>query len=58
LNLLKSISTAFSQWLQPFRRLAQTFANALKARQRQTLLVAQEAERIDRIRNPSKYRGK
>jgi hypothetical protein len=58
LNLLKSISTAFSQWLQPFRRLSLTFANALKARQRQTLLVAQEAERIDRIRNPSRYRGK
>jgi hypothetical protein len=56
--MLKSISTAFSPWLQPFRWLSQTFAKILKARQRQTMLVAQEAERLDRIRNPSKYRGK
>ena len=38
--------------------LPQTVANAIKQRQRQTVLNEFEAERLDRIRNPSKYRGK
>lgn len=40
------------------RRLPQTLANVLKARQQQAVLADQETERLDRIRNPSKYRGK
>jgi len=40
-------------WLLP-----QTVAHTLKLRQRQIVLNEHEIERLDRIRNPSKYRGK
>jgi hypothetical protein len=40
-------------WLLP-----QSVAVALKQRRRQFALNLLEAERLDRIRNPSKYRGK
>jgi hypothetical protein len=48
----------FLQLLHQIRLLPQTLANALKERQRQTALNELEVERLDRIRNPSKYRGK
>jgi hypothetical protein len=35
-----------------------TIAQAIKRRERQTALNEREAERLDRIRNPSKYQGK
>jgi CO dehydrogenase/acetyl-CoA synthase epsilon subunit len=38
--------------------LPQTVANAVKQRRRQILLNEHEVERLDRIRNPSKYLGK
>jgi hypothetical protein len=38
--------------------LPQSVAIAAKQRRRQTVLNELEAERLDRIRNPSKYRGK
>ena len=38
--------------------LPQTIANAVKQRRQQVVLNELEAERLDRIRNPSKYRGK
>jgi hypothetical protein len=47
-----------TQLLQQIRSLPQIIANAAKARQRRTVLNDLEAERLDRIRNPSKYRGK
>jgi hypothetical protein len=56
--MFKSVSAAFSQWFGAFRRLPQTWGNFLKERQRQTDLLHLEAERLDRIRNPDKYRGK
>jgi hypothetical protein len=40
-------------WLLP-----QSFANAVKQRRRQVAWNEHEAERLDRIRNPSKYLGK
>jgi hypothetical protein len=40
-------------WLIP-----QTVAEATRQRRRQVILNEQEAERLDRIRNPSKYLGK
>jgi hypothetical protein len=40
-------------WLLPH-----TVAVAMKQRRRQFALNVIEAERLDRIRNPSKYRGK
>lgn len=36
----------------------QTIAIAVRQRKRQSLLNASEAERLDRIRNPSDYEGK
>jgi len=53
-----SIYVTIFQLFKQIRQLPQTLANAAKARQRQTVLNDQEAERLDRIRNPSKYRGK
>ena len=47
-----------TQLLQQIRSLPQLIANAAKARQRRAVLNDLEAERLDRIRNPSKYRGK
>jgi hypothetical protein len=38
--------------------LPQTIAMAFKQRRRQLLLNEHEIERLDRLRNPSKYRGK
>ena len=40
------------------RQLPQKIAEAAKERQRQVVLNNLEVERLDRIRNPSKYRGK
>jgi hypothetical protein len=40
-------------WLLP-----QSVVNAVKQRRRQGVLNELEAERLDRIRNPSKYLGK
>jgi hypothetical protein len=38
--------------------LPENLANFFKERQRQNVLDALEVERLDRIRNPEKYRGK
>jgi hypothetical protein len=38
--------------------LPKTVANAIHQRQRQAVLNNLETERLDRIRNPSKYLGK
>jgi len=38
--------------------LPQLLAEAFQRRRRQRVLGMMEAERLDRIRNPSKYRGK
>ena len=40
------------------RLIPQNLAKAAKERQLQTIRDEQETERLDRIRNPSKYRGK
>lgn len=39
-------------------RLPENLVNFFKQRQRQNVLDELEVERLDRIRNPSKYRGK
>jgi hypothetical protein len=38
--------------------LPKSIVNAVKQRRRQSVLNKSEAERLDRIRNPSKYLGK
>ena len=50
---LTIIQLAKQAWLLP-----QSIANAVEQRRRQTVLIELEAERLDRIRNPSKYLGK
>ena len=47
INLVKQV------WLLP-----QSLANVCKQRRREVVLHKLEAERLDRIRNPSKYLGK
>jgi len=47
------IQLAQKPWL-----LFQTLGTAVSQWRRQAVLDAMEAERLDRIRNPSKYRGK
>ena len=58
MDTLKQICLTFYQLLKQIGRLPETIAAALKARQRQAAQQAFEADRLDRIRNPSKYRGK
>jgi hypothetical protein len=49
----KLVHLAKQVWLLP-----RTLANAVRERQRQAILDVDEAERLDRIRNPDKYLGK
>ena len=58
MHTLKLISLTFLQLAKQVWLLPQSIANAAHQRQRQVLLNEQEVERLDRIRNPSKYRGK
>jgi len=39
-------------------QLPETIANFIKARQQRKIANEMEAERLDRIRKPEKYRGK
>jgi hypothetical protein len=57
-NLLKTIGLAFIQLVQAARSLPKTIANAVKQRQQRIIMKEFQAERLDRIRNPEKYRGK
>jgi hypothetical protein len=45
-------------WVKQTGLLPQTVANVVKQRRRQVLRNERELERLDRIRNPSKYLGK
>jgi len=58
MNPLKQLYLAVLQFFRHLRQLPQTLANASKDRAQQTIRDEHEAERLDRIRNPSKYRGK
>jgi len=58
MNMLKQLWLTFIQLAKQTWLLPKTIANLGKQRQRQTVLDEREAERLDRIRNPSKYRGK
>ena len=56
--MVKSIRQTIAGLVDHFHRFPETLAAALRERHRQTVLIDQEAERIDRIRNPVKYRCK
>lgn len=58
MHTLKLICLTIIQLVKQAWLLPQTIANAVKQRQRQTVLNELEAERLDRIRNPSKYLGR
>ncbi len=58
MNTLKHIYLALMQRVKQAWGLPQTIGNAIKQRQRQIVLAEREVERLDRIRNPSKYLGK
>jgi hypothetical protein len=58
MDILKLICLTIIQMLKQVWSLPQTIANAVKQRRRQIVLDEHEVERLDRIRNPSKYLGK
>ena len=58
LNMLKLIYLTFVDLARQVWSLPKTIGNAFRQRQRQGVLEDLEVERLDRIRNPSKYRGK
>jgi hypothetical protein len=56
--MLKLILEAIGRFARQAWSLPQSIAISVTHRQRQVALNEQEAERLDRIRNPSKYLGK
>lgn len=58
MNTLKLFCLTVFQLVKQACLLPQTMADAVKQRRRQVVLAEHEAERLDRIRNPSKYLGK
>jgi hypothetical protein len=58
MNKLKLIPLAIIRFIKQCWLLPQSIAAAVERRRRQTGLDELEVERLDRIRNPSKYRGK
>jgi type IV secretory pathway VirB4 component len=58
MHTLKLICLTILQVVKQACFLPQSVANAVQQRRRQVVLNEHEAERLDRIRNPSKYLGK
>jgi hypothetical protein len=58
MNTLKMICLTIMQMVKQAWLLLQTGAHALKPRRQQIVLNEHEIDRLDRLRNPSKYRGK
>jgi hypothetical protein len=58
MDTLKRIWLTISQMAKRAWLLPHTVAHALHLRRRQIVLSEHEMERLDRIRNPSKYLGK
>jgi CO dehydrogenase/acetyl-CoA synthase epsilon subunit len=58
MDMLKLFCQTVIQMAKQVWLLPQTVANAVKQRRRQIVLNEHEVERLDRIRNPSKYLGK
>ncbi len=56
--MLKLICLTIIQLVKQAWLLPQSVANAVKQRRRLVVRNKLEAERLDRIRNPSKYLGK
>jgi len=58
MRLLTYLRHAFLGLFKPILSLPRTVSIALKERRQQIARDELEAERLDRIRNPSKYLGK
>jgi hypothetical protein len=58
MKTLKLVWLAIIQLVKQVGSIPQVIAKGVQQRQRQTALDKHEAERLDRICNPSKYRGK
>ncbi|MGA2281184.1 MAG: hypothetical protein ABSG80_12870 [Verrucomicrobiota bacterium] len=58
MHTLKLICLTILQLVKQVWFLPQSVANAVRQRRRQIVLNELEAERLDRICNPSKYLGK
>jgi len=58
MKILKQIGLTFGEWIKQIGALPETVAKAFKQHKHQAGLNELEAERLDRIRHPEKYRGK
>jgi hypothetical protein len=58
MKTLRHICQTFVEWIKQICTLPALVAKALKQHKHQAGLNVLEAERLDRIRNPEKYRGK
>jgi len=58
MNILKLIGLTLLELGKQICLLPRAIVNGLKQRQEQVELNERETERLDRIRNPSKYLGK
>ena len=58
MHILKLICLTVFQLVKQVWFLPKSVANAVQQRRRRVVLKALEVERLDRIRNPSKYLGK
>ena len=58
MNILKLICMTIIQAIKQAWFLPQSFVEAIKQRRRLAIQNKLEVERLDRIRNPSKYLGK
>jgi len=58
MHLLKSIFQSIDSLIKQALRFTQFPAMVIKQKRRQIIQGKFEAERLDRIRNPSKYLGK
>ena len=58
MDTLKLVFRTIIQMAKQACALPQTIVSAVKQSRQRSVLNEHEAERLDRIRNPSKYRGK
>jgi hypothetical protein len=58
MHILRNLGGQFSRLIKRVAAFCEPAVFAVRRWQRQQVLDASEAERLDRIRNPSKYLGK
>ncbi len=58
MKMLEHILLVIGEMAREVWYLPRTMMGLAKRREHEAVVSAEEAERLDRIRNPSKYRGK